>query len=187
MSREAANNVDDSGLQQDKTKSRYRILVVDDQDGTDEELHAALPAETYEVIGVCHAAEVPEHFKESVPDVVVLDIYMPDEGKLDAGYRIAWQIRERLQLPKMRDRLKMLEVPIVAYSNYAYWIDNAENAEEKGQREQEYARVRRKLRTLAVYDFIDKNMTDKGEPDPDSVRRLAVRIERIISSLQGEV
>ena len=86
-----------------------------------------------------------------LPTVIVIDIYIPGDGDLQGGSRLAKRIREELKLQNTRQTLKLLEIPIVVYSDYANAIDDELSTV------REYRRVRRKLETQAVFSFIDKN------------------------------
>lgn len=181
------NKENDNKLKRDQVITKYKILLIDDQEAIKYELQAALPQEKYDAIFISQSDFLDDHFKNGyVPDIIVLDVYMPYEGKLEAGLRIADKLRNRLPLPEMRQRLRMLEVPIIIYSNYAYWIDEAKTMDLKTEREREYEHLRKEFEKYSVYTFIDKNMTKEGEVNLNSIRTLKIKIDEIISSLEGK-
>lgn len=146
----------------------HTVLVVDDVKAIATKLQATLPADKFRVVSATRAHEVLQLLeKEPLPTVIVLDIYLPEDGKLKGGVQLARKIREKAAL----------KVPIIAYSNYAYWI-------EKKEGEKEYATIRREMHKIGIYDFIDKNMTVEGEPNPGSINTLAVLIQQIADRLK---
>jgi CheY-like chemotaxis protein len=68
-----------------------RILVADDDKDAVQSLTALLRHEGYEVRGVHHGSEVLEAVFHFAPDVVLLDIGMPQMS----GYDVARTLRER--------------------------------------------------------------------------------------------
>ena len=68
-----------------------RILVADDEPDSVTALKLLLNDEGHDVIGLSKGAEVLRTVEEFRPDVVVLDIAMPDLS----GYEIAKEIRKR--------------------------------------------------------------------------------------------
>lgn len=168
---------DSNSSHQNQATTRHKVLLVDDvleTAGIVENLRNALPADRFEVVGADSITPVKQRLREEpLPTVIVIDIYLPDDGGILGGARLAEHIREGSK------NLKLLETPIIAYSNFAYWIFVQKKATMGS-----FARVRREMRKRGVYDFIDKNKTDGGEPNPRSINSLAVRIEQIVSSLE---
>jgi hypothetical protein len=70
---------------------RLRVLVADDNRDTVSTLVALLQAEGYEARGVHRAADVLGAEREFRPDVVILDLQMPDIS----GYDLARWLRSR--------------------------------------------------------------------------------------------
>ena len=68
-----------------------RIIVADDEADSVTALKLLLNDEGHDVIGLSKGAEVMRMVEEFKPDVVVLDIAMPDLS----GYEIAKEIRKR--------------------------------------------------------------------------------------------
>ena len=68
-----------------------RIIVADDEADSVTALKLLLNDEGHDVIGLSKGAEVMRMVEEFRPDVVVLDIAMPDKS----GYEIAKEIRAR--------------------------------------------------------------------------------------------
>jgi CheY-like chemotaxis protein len=157
----------------------HKVLVVDDVASIAKELKAALSADKFQVVGAEGINDGLRRLEEEpLPTVIVIDIYIPNDGGLYAGARLARKIREKTKLIAMRQRLKLLEIPIIAYSNYIYWIKQKKTTDE------EYAQVQSELHKYGIYDFIDKNMTEGGDPNPDSINTLATRIRQIVAELE---
>ena len=73
------------------TPRALRIIVADDEADSVTALKLLLNDEGHDVIGLSKGAEVMRMVEEFRPDVVVLDIAMPDLS----GYEIAKEIRKR--------------------------------------------------------------------------------------------
>jgi len=73
------------------TPRALRIIVADDEADAVTALKLLLNDEGHDVIGLSKGAEVMRMVEEFRPDVVVLDIAMPDLS----GYEIAKEIRKR--------------------------------------------------------------------------------------------
>ena len=77
---------------QDLPKSYgYKIMVVDDQRSTRLALVQVLANAGYPVIEADSGASAIERFQLELPDIVLLDIEMPDQD----GYSVARQLRAR--------------------------------------------------------------------------------------------
>jgi DNA-binding response OmpR family regulator len=68
-----------------------RIIVADDDKDTVVTLKAILNDEGHDVVGVCSGREVLREVREFRPDVVILDIAMPEMS----GFEIAKELRAR--------------------------------------------------------------------------------------------
>ena len=75
--------------------SNTTILVVDDDERTQHMLGSMLRLEGYRVITAISGAEALEHFNHESPDLILLDIMMPE---ID-GYDLCQSIREFSQVP----------------------------------------------------------------------------------------
>jgi len=80
-----------SGKSYDFQVNPLRILVADDDTDAVQSLTALLREERYEVRGVHRGAEVLQAIFHFAPDVVLLDIGMPQM----TGYEVARSLRER--------------------------------------------------------------------------------------------
>lgn len=78
-----------SGQPQAAVPRRLRIMVVDDDRDSVMTLKAIFSEEGHEVWGVYRAGDVPVGVQHFDPDVVVLDIALPD----GSGYALAQEIR----------------------------------------------------------------------------------------------
>jgi CheY-like chemotaxis protein len=72
-------------------KRRLRVLVADDDHDLVLSLMLLLRDEGHEVLGVYHGGDVVETVGDFAPDVLLLDIGMPQKS----GYEIAHALRER--------------------------------------------------------------------------------------------
>ncbi|MDD3626047.1 MAG: response regulator [bacterium] len=84
-------------------KSKYHLVVVDDEHDTTDMLKASLESEGYEVTGVYHAKELYQTLEKQIPDLILLDIMMPE---IDG-----WEVIETL---KNDERYQ--EIPIIIIS-----------------------------------------------------------------------
>jgi DNA-binding response OmpR family regulator len=75
--------------------SNPTILVVDDDERTQHMLGSMLRLEGYRVITASSGTEALEHFNHESPDLILLDIMMPEIN----GYDLCQRIREFSQVP----------------------------------------------------------------------------------------
>ena len=68
--------------------SKRRILVVDDHEDNVEVLRARLEARGYDVRGANSGQEALDTVKEWVPDLILLDVMMPDMDGLEVVKRL---------------------------------------------------------------------------------------------------
>ncbi len=79
----------------EKTASKKRVLVVDDEPGIGKVLRIRLGLSGYEVITTTSGAEAVELVRTREPDVVLLDIVMPDVN----GFEVLDRVRKFSQVP----------------------------------------------------------------------------------------
>jgi DNA-binding response OmpR family regulator len=63
---------------------RKRILLADDDNAVRESLGRVLESEDYDVLLACTGREAVHHFTASAPDLVLLDLNMPDKDGWEA-------------------------------------------------------------------------------------------------------
>ena len=80
---------------EEKSKSKPKILVVDDEDRNLRLVEAMLAPEGYEVVLAHSGQEGLEKARESSPDVILLDIMMPGMN----GYEVLRILRQQLDIP----------------------------------------------------------------------------------------
>ena len=80
------------------TRRRLRILVADDSRDTVETLTTLLQAEGHEVRGVYRSADVLGAEREFRPEVVILDLQMPEISGYDLARWMRSRYRERAPL-----------------------------------------------------------------------------------------
>ncbi len=88
-----------------------RILVVDDDPDIVESLRLILESQSYEVLSAASAEEAFEKIQAHRPDLVLLDIMMPEGTE---GFQLVWRVRN--ELPE-----DVADVPIIivtAIHNY---------------------------------------------------------------------
>lgn len=73
----------------------YKILIVDDEAEIRDVLHLYLEKDGYEVVEASNGVEAMEKLQKEAPDLVILDIMMPDPD----GYRVLRNIRENNNIP----------------------------------------------------------------------------------------
>ncbi len=79
----------------EKTASKKRVLVVDDEPGIGKVLRIRLGLSGYEVTTTTSGAEAIELVRTQEPDVVLLDIVMPDVN----GFEVLDRVRKFSQVP----------------------------------------------------------------------------------------
>ena len=80
---------------QDKSSRKYRILVVDDERRMVGFIRLNLEQDGFEVIEAYNGTEALERLRDSLPDLILLDVMMPD---ID-GFEVLRTIREVSQVP----------------------------------------------------------------------------------------
>lgn len=99
---------------QDKSSRKYRILIVDDERRMVGFIRLNLEQDGFEVIEAYNGTEALERLRDSLPDLILLDVMMPD---ID-GYEVLRTIREVSQVPVImltakgeeEDKVKGLEL-----------------------------------------------------------------------------
>ena len=79
----------------DKTSRKYRILVVDDERRMVGFIRLNLEQDGFKVIEAYNGSEALERLRDSLPDLILLDVMMPD---ID-GFEVLRLIREISQVP----------------------------------------------------------------------------------------
>ncbi len=79
----------------DTTSRKYRILVVDDERRMVGFIRLNLEQDGFEVIEAYNGSEALERLRDSLPDLILLDVMMPD---ID-GFEVLRTIREISQVP----------------------------------------------------------------------------------------
>jgi len=79
----------------DKTSRKYRILVVDDERRMVGFIRLNLEQDGFEVIEAYNGTEALDRLRDSLPDLILLDVMMPD---ID-GFEVLRTIREISQVP----------------------------------------------------------------------------------------
>jgi two-component system KDP operon response regulator KdpE len=80
---------------QDKSSRKYRVLVVDDERRMVGFIRLNLEQDGFEVIEAYNGTEALERLRDSLPDLILLDVMMPD---ID-GFEVLRTIREVSQVP----------------------------------------------------------------------------------------
>lgn len=65
-----------------------KILIADDDTGTKDIIKLALKKEGYEVVEASNGREAVDKFKEEIPDLIILDIGMPEIDGIEASRRM---------------------------------------------------------------------------------------------------
>ncbi len=94
---------------QDKTSRKFRILVVDDERRMVGFIRLNLEQDGFEVIEAYNGMEALDRLRDSLPDLILLDVMMPD---ID-GFEVLRTIRELGQVPVMMLTAKGEEDDIV--------------------------------------------------------------------------
>lgn len=80
---------------QEKSLRKYRILVVDDERRMVGFIRLNLEQDGFEVIEAYNGTEALDRLRDSLPDLILLDVMMPDIN----GYEVLRTIREVSQVP----------------------------------------------------------------------------------------
>jgi len=94
---------------QDKTSRKFRILVVDDERRMVGFIRLNLEQDGFEVIEAYSGTEALDRLRDSLPDLILLDVMMPD---ID-GFEVLRTIRELGQVPVIMLTAKGEEEDIV--------------------------------------------------------------------------
>lgn len=94
------------------------VMVVDDNEVNIEILERRLSARGFDVVGISNSFAVMDSLREKRPDIVVLDLFMPDKD----GYEVVSEI-------KAHDDFKA--IPVIGYSS-AVLNEDFERAREAG-------------------------------------------------------
>lgn len=79
----------------EKSSRKYRILVVDDERRMVGFIRLNLEQDGFEVVEAYNGTEALERLRDSLPDLILLDVMMPD---ID-GFEVLRTIREVSQVP----------------------------------------------------------------------------------------
>ena len=82
------------------TSSKKRILVVDDHEDNVEVLRARLEARGYEVEGAINGQQALDTVDRWCPDLVLLDVMMPDMDGLEVVNIAVWLVEVAASLPR---------------------------------------------------------------------------------------
>ena len=93
----------------DTTSRKYRILIVDDERRMVGFIRLNLEQDGFEVIEAFNGTEALNRLRDSLPDLILLDVMMPD---ID-GFEVLRTIREIIQVPVIMLTAKSEEEDIV--------------------------------------------------------------------------
>ncbi len=156
---------------------QYTVLVVDDEAGIRESLKDILEDEGYEVLTAANAQEAVDLFNHSSPDLVYLDIWLPDRDGLEVLEEI--KAKDSSIPVVMISGHGTIEVAVKATKLGAYdflekplslerVLLTAQRAIERGRLELEYRQLKSKLSDR--YQFVGRS---------DTVRKLREEVERV--------
>ena len=135
-----------------------RVLVVDDDPTMVQSMKLILESKGYLTAEACDATEAMQKVKEVKPDLILLDVMMPDGIE---GFHFVWELRQLA--PPLRDIPIILVTAIHNKGELRYYPQPSDGTYEPG----EY---------LPVQDFIDK---------PIQPADLLARVAKQISAAQG--
>jgi CheY-like chemotaxis protein len=136
-----------------------KILIVDDDRDLVESLRIVLESGGYEVLAAYDAQQGLELTTNQRPDLIVLDVMMPDGTE---GFHFVWKLR-RLEEEYARNVPIIMLTAIHDRTDLRFYPDSSDNTYKAG----EY---------LPVQDFVDKPV------DPD---QLLERVRRVLKSCQA--
>ena len=82
-----------------KVEAPAKILIVEDDPDMIEAMRIILESKSYQVVSATSAEEGLEKVKSEVPDLIILDVMMPEGTE---GFHFAWNLRKDPD-PKHRD------------------------------------------------------------------------------------
>lgn len=135
------------------TFRRQKILVADDEEQNLKLLTKILENEGHEVLTATNGKEALEKFTTNAPDLVLLDIVMPEMN----GYEVCWQIKQKpnfvpvlliTALDSPEHKIRGIKVGADDFLNKPF------NTEELR------ARIRNLLRTKTLYDRLQSSIAD---------------------------
>jgi len=132
---------------------QQKVLVVDDEEQNIRVLTRIIEAEGHVVISATNGKEALEKFEEHSPDLVLLDVVMPEMN----GYEVCWQIKQNphfvpvvliTALDSQEHKIRGIKVGADDFLNKPF------NTEELK------ARIRNLLRTKLLYDRLQSSISD---------------------------
>jgi response regulator RpfG family c-di-GMP phosphodiesterase len=132
---------------------KQKVLIVDDEEQNVRLLSKIIQTEGHDVVTAYNGKEALEKFNEHSPDLVLLDVVMPEMN----GYEVCWQIKQNphfvpvvliTALDSPEHKIRGIKVGADDFLNKPF------NTEELK------ARVRNLLRTKTLYDRLQSSISD---------------------------
>lgn len=132
---------------------KQKVLVVDDEEQNVRLLTRMLQNEGHEVISAYNGKEALEKFEEHSPDLILLDVVMPEMN----GYEVCWQIKQKPHFVPVV-LITALDSPEHKIRGIKVGADDFLNKPFNG--EELKARIRNLLRTKNLYDRLQSSISD---------------------------
>ncbi len=132
---------------------QQKVLVVDDEEQNLRLLTKIIHAEGHSVITASNGKEAMEKFTEHSPDLVLLDVVMPEMN----GYEVCWQLKQRphfvpvvliTALDSPEHKIRGIKVGADDFLNKPFNVEELK------------ARIRNLLRTKSLYDRLQSSISD---------------------------
>ena len=107
-----------------KAATPARILIVDDHEDNVEVIRARLEAGGYQIESAADGVEALERVRQSPPDLILLDMHLPDMGGLEVVRALNTQISEGLYrvILLTGDSFSIDIVKAMSLGAHEYWL-----------------------------------------------------------------
>lgn len=132
---------------------KQKVLVVDDEEQNVRLLSKIILNEGHDVVTAYNGKEALEKFEEHSPDLVLLDIVMPEMN----GYEVCWQIKQKphfvpvvliTALDSPEHKIRGIKVGADDFLNKPFSVEELK------------ARIKNLLRTKTLYDRLQSSISD---------------------------
>lgn len=132
---------------------KQKVLVVDDEEQNVRLLSRIIQTEGHDVITAYNGKEALEKFAEHSPDLVLLDVIMPEMN----GYEVCWQLKQKphfvpvvliTALDSPEHKIRGIKVGADDFLNKPFNVEELK------------ARIRNLIRTKTLYDRLQSSISD---------------------------
>jgi DNA-binding response OmpR family regulator len=172
----------------------YRILIVEDDPGTAEMLRDYFGAQGYEVMSVAWGNEAIEVCQETVPDLIIEDIRLPD---ID-GYQVVHELRRNTRTSNVPiiflterqardDKIAGLRLGAVAYLSKPFDLEELDLRVRNALRRASYTSLVSPITGLPVRHVTEERLRQVADQDDWAIIYVSVRNVETFSETYGFV